>query len=182
MNLRTTYKTLIWIGLVLFIAGTVGDANAIPYLRHGAIFGPVLFGIGTIIWIPLRIKKPILHSFNSNEYRSTFDAIFAFMFNNFVLEFWAFCFAFGMFIMISSGTAMKNSVGFRIAVTKIQEDERLLNQIGEFQGTGIFIGGSTSPTKANLDFSAYGTNGGTRVNIEIAKESGDWKVNSLKFK
>lgn len=181
MNLKTIYKTLIWTGLLLFIAGTVGDVNAIPYLRRGATFGPVLFAIGTVIWIPLRIKRPILHPFNSNEYKSTFDALFAFMFNNFVLEFWAFCCAFGMLIVIGGGTAMKSSTGFQVAVAKIQEDERLTKQIGEFRRTGTLVAGSTSSTQANLDFSAYGTNGGTRVNIELTKKSGDWVVNSLKF-
>ena len=182
MNLKTAYKTLIWTGLLLFIAGTVGDANAIQYLSHGTIYGPVLFGIGTVVWIPLRIKKPILHPFNRTEYRSTFDALFAFMFNNFLLEFWAFCCAFGMLIVIGGGTAMKRSVGFRVAVAKIQGDERLTKQIGEFRGTGTLVAGSTSSSQANLNFSAYGTNGGTRVNIELKKELGDWKVNSLEFK
>ncbi|MFC2186709.1 hypothetical protein ACFCT7_05255 [Fulvivirgaceae bacterium LMO-SS25] len=104
------------------------------------------------------------------------------MFNNFVLEFWAFCCAFGMLIVVGGGIAMKNSTGFQVAVVKIQEDERLKRQIGEFRGTGSLVTGSTSETQAHLDFSAYGTNGGTRVNIQLTKESGNWTVNSIKFK
>lgn len=181
MNLKTIYKTLIWTGLLLFIAGTVGDANAILYIRHGVTFGPILFAIGTLIWIPLRIKKPILHPFNTNEYKSTVDALFAFMFNNFVLEFWAFCCAFGMLIAIGGGAAMKSSAGFQAAVIKIQEDEQLTHQIGEFRGTGTLVVGSTSSNQAKLKFCAYGTQGATQVNIELEKVSGIWEVNLLKF-
>lgn len=181
MNLKTTYKALIWAGLLLFVAGTVGDVNAIPYLRHGATLGPVLFAAGTVIWIPLRIKKPILHPYNSNKYKSTLDAQFAFMFDNFVLEFWAFCCAFGMLIAVGGGIAMKSSSGFQVAVAKIQEDEQLLKQIGEFRETGSSVTGSTSSTEANLTFSAYGSKEGTRVQIKLTKESRGWVVNFLKY-
>lgn len=181
MNIRRTYKTLLWTGLLLFIAGVIGDANAIPYLRYGVTFGSILFMIGTVIWVSLRIKKPILHPYNSNDYKSTFDAFFAFMFNNFILEFWAFCCAFGMLIVIGGGTAMKSTNGFRVAIDKIRTDKQLINQIGDFKEAGILVAGSSGPTEAKLSFSAYGTKGGTKVNISVAKESGEWRVNSLKF-
>lgn len=181
MNLKTTYKTLIWIGILLFIAGVIGDGNSIPYLRHGAIIGPILFAVGTVIWIPLRIRKPILHPFSSNEYKSSGDALFAFVLNNFVQEFWAFCCAFGMLLVIGGGAAMKSSSGFQAAVVKIQEDQQLTNRIGEFKGTGTLVAGSTSSTEISLDFSAYGTNGGTRVGIDLEIEGGNWKITKLKY-
>ena len=88
---KTTYKTLIWIGIILFTAGVIADGNSIPYLRHGAILGPILFVVGIVIWIPHRLKKPILHPLSLKEYKSSVDAIFAFVLNNFMLEFWTFC-------------------------------------------------------------------------------------------
>ncbi|MGF1635779.1 MAG: hypothetical protein ACFCUU_01815 [Cyclobacteriaceae bacterium] len=181
MNFKTIYKLLTWTGLILFIIGVIGDLNAISSLRHVSIVGLVFFIIGIFIWIPYRIKKPILQPLNSHEYKSNSDALFAFIFNNFILEFWGFCFAIGMLIVIAGGASMKNSVGFKVAIAKIQEDERLINRIGQFHGTGILVAGSTGSIMANLEFSAYGTNGGTRVYIKLEKESGEWKVNSFKF-
>lgn len=181
MDSKITYKTMVWAGLLIFIAGTVGDAKAIEYMRYGAIVGPILFGIGTIIWIPLRIKNPILQPMNSHEYKSTADAFLAFIFNNFMLEFWAFCCAFGMLMVIGGGAAMKSSGGFNAAVTTILADDELANRIGEFQGTGILVSGSTRSTKAHLNFSAYGTTGGTRVSISLVKESGQWLTTALTY-
>ncbi|MFT7036295.1 MAG: hypothetical protein ACJA2S_004824 [Cyclobacteriaceae bacterium] len=181
MNLKTTYKTLIWIGIILFIAGVVGDGNSIVYLRQGAVLGPILFVIGTIIWIPIRIKKPILHAFNSDQYKSSADALFAFIINNFTQEFWAFCIAFGMLLVIGGGYSMKSSPGFQAAIDKIQYDEELIKRIGEFRETGSLVGGSTSPTEVKIDFSAYGTREGARVNIELKKEDGEWKIIDLKY-
>ncbi|WOK07763.1 hypothetical protein RT717_03880 [Imperialibacter roseus] len=181
IDLKTIYQTLIWAGILIFITGVICDAKAIEYLRYGAIVGPILFGIGTIIWIPLRIKNPILHPMNFHEYKSTADAFLAFIFNNFMLEFWAFCCAFGMLMVTGGGAAMKSSGGFNAAVTTIMADDELTNRIGEFQGTGILVSGSTSSTKAHLIFSAYGTTGGTRVSISLAKESGQWLTTSLTY-
>jgi hypothetical protein len=182
MILKGIYKKIIWTELFLFIAGAIGDANAIPYLRHGATLGPILFLLGIIIWIPLRLKNPIPHPFRPKEYKSSLDAVLAFMFNNFVLEFWAFCFGFGMLIILGGGSLMKSSIGFQTAITKIQQDEELKKRIGEYRNIGNLISGSTSSREADLVFSAYGTNGGARVRISITKESNEWQVNFIEYK
>ena len=181
MNFRSIYKTLNWTGILLFIAGVIGDANAIPYLRNGATIGPILFIIGTLIWIPLRIKKPILHPYNSEEYNSVADTLFAFVLNNFVLEFWAFCCAFGMLLVLGGGASMKNTSGFEKAIEIVSIDREIANKIGVYKGTGALVAGTVSSTIADLDFSAYGTKGGTRINIKLSKETGEWILESLKF-
>ena len=181
MDNKVIYKILIWTGLLIFIVGIIGDANAIPYLRQGAIIGPVLFFLGTIIWIPQRVKNPILHPFNSNKYRTGFDASFAVIFDNFLLEFWTFCCAFGMLIILGGGAAMKSSDGFEAAILLLQEDEKVKNQIGELNGPGVLVGGSTSRTMAKLGFSVYGSKGSARIDIEVIKSSGEWDLVSLEI-
>ncbi len=164
------------------MAGMVGDANAIPYLRHGAKVGPVLFVIGAIIWITVRIRQPILHPFDSRKYRSQGDAFMAFIFNNFLLEFWAFCLGFAMLIVVGGGSLMKTSPGFKAAIIEIQENDAIMERIGKYGGTGALVSGSTSTYNADLDFSVYGAKGGVRVNISLSKELGYWEVKSLQFK
>lgn len=87
-----------------------------------------------------------------------------------------------MLLVIGGGAAMKSSDGFQAAILEIQQDQQLCERIGVFRGVGTLVAGSTGAYDANLDFSAYGTNGGTRVNIELKKESGLWNVNKLKYK
>ncbi|MEQ9102994.1 MAG: hypothetical protein RIF36_07465 [Imperialibacter sp.] len=46
MNVKTIYKTLIWVGLLLFIARIVGDEKAIEYLRYGRLSAPSFLVLG----------------------------------------------------------------------------------------------------------------------------------------
>ncbi len=180
MNSRTLYKSLIWIGLISFIAGFVCEVNAIPYFRHLLIIGMIQFGIGTIIWIPIRLKKPILYPFEKRKYKSTGDALFAYLLNNFVLEFWGFCVAFGMIIVILGGS-FRQSKQLKFVIAKLEESKQLTEKIGVIQDTGIIVESSIGPGNMKFEFSAYGTKGAARVSVELNDQSGEWEIKNLKY-
>ncbi|QJD09378.1 hypothetical protein MY04_05585 [Flammeovirga sp. MY04] len=154
----------------------------IPYLRHGVVLGPILFLIGVLIWIPLRIKNPIPYPNDPNHKKSIFDEILDLLLKNFFREFFAFCLAFGMFVTFLGNSILRNSSAFNTTVQIIQVDKQLEEIIGDFRSIGDQVTGSCSAEESQFEFSAYGTKGGTRVNIELINDNGDWKVKSLNFK
>ncbi|WP_436516659.1 hypothetical protein [Ekhidna sp. To15] len=180
MSSRTLYKFLIWTGLISFIAGFICEVNAVLYLRHLLIIGIVLFGIGIIVWLPLRLKKPILHPLNVDKYKSSGDALLAYVFNNYLLEFWGFCVAVAMMIVIIGGSFRTNS-RLQIAINKLQESKELEDKIGIIQDTGIIVSSSNSADFMKFELSVYGSKDGARVDVELDNQSGSWEIKELKI-
>lgn len=181
MNPKRTYKYLIWLGIIIFIIGVIADGRAMPNLRYGAYIGPILFIAGVFIWIPLRLRNPILHSFSSYENQSFVDTAFGFFMDNFMREFWGFCIAFFMFMLLAGGYGIKQSIGYEAAIYEIKSNVEVKTKIGNFQSIGPILGGSTSTEMLKLGFSIYGSKGSSPIRIELKNENGEWKLISLEL-
>jgi len=179
--LKQQYQALIFVGILIFIAGSIGDANAIPFLRHGMVIGPLSFVVGVLIWIPLRIKNPIKYPYSPKDFVSHYDAFWSFMFNNFILEFWAFVCAFTIVILLSTSIFMKHTDAYKKGIEVFKDNTALINKIGKYRGTGLLIGGTITNYCANLDFSVYGSSGGSRVQLKMNNDNGDWVLESFEF-
>ncbi|MBW3546140.1 MAG: cytochrome c oxidase assembly factor 1 family protein, partial [Bacteroidetes bacterium] len=140
-----------------------------------------LFMIGNITWITLRIKKPILEPYDSNKYASSVDAGLAFIFNNFLLEFWGFCIFLWMIAFIFMSVVFKESQGFEAATDFIEHNEEVLNRFGTINSYGTLITGSVSPTYASLGFSVYGSKNSGHITVEVDKNSGEWRLTQLEI-
>lgn len=181
MNLKRIYKYLIWLGLVIFIIGVIGDGKAIRLLSFGAYLGPLLYVTGIFIWIPLRFKKPILHSFNSNGDQSFINSSFAFFMDNFMREFWGFCIVLLMFMILDSSVIIQSN-GYKAAISVIENNAEVKAKIGKFKTVGPIVGGSTSSSMVKLGFSIYGSKDSSPLRIELKNENGKWELTSLKLK
>lgn len=181
MNLKRTYQFLIWSGLIVFIAGIIGDGRAISALSYGAYLGPFLYGVGVIIWVVIRIKKPILHPFSSYENEPTVNTIFLFFMDNFMREFWGFCVAIMMIMLVAGSEMIKQARGYEAAIEELKINPELKSIIGEFNRIGPILGGSTSSQMINLGFSVYGTKGASPIRIKMTKESDKWEFVSLEI-
>ena len=181
MNPKRTYKYLIWSGLILFFTGIIGDGQAILILSYGAYFGPILYVVGVIIWATLRIKKPILHPFSTYRNEPVVNTIFLFFMDNFMREFWGFCMAIMMMLILGADAGFKQSDGYKAALEELKNNEELKNLIGDFKRVGPSVGGSISSSDARLGFSVYGSKNSSPIKIQMSKENQQWKLVSLEI-
>ncbi|MEQ9305676.1 MAG: hypothetical protein RJQ14_17315 [Marinoscillum sp.] len=175
------YKILLWIGLLIFIIGMIAEINAIDYLYHGLVVGPVFYTVGILWWIPKRLKKPILHPYDPDEYKSTSDAGLAFLMNNFLLEFWAGCCYLVMVMFLAGGLLMKQTEGYQVSEDILETDETVRSEFGKLRGMGHLISGSSSSQNAELLITIFGSEKNGSVKIDIVKQPDRWELEELKF-
>jgi hypothetical protein len=175
------YKIVIWSALLIFTIGIVGEIKAINYLYHGLIVAPLVFTIGIFMWIPKRIKSPILHPYSPKEYKSVADAVIAYLFNNFLLEFWA-GWSYLLVIGVLAGKLLfSQSEGFKSAKILMNQDETVKSEFGEITGIGHLISGSVSDQKASFFLTVFGSLKNGDIQIEVEKSQSEWELKKMKL-
>jgi len=164
---------------LIFVIGLVGEFNEVDYLYHGLIIAPVVYTLGILIWLPKRIKLPILHPYSPDDYKSSADAAIAFIFNNFMLEFWAFWCYLLIVGSIAGKILLSQSDGFKKAEILLKEDVKFRNEYGEINGIGHLMTGSVSNQKANFYFTVFGSEKNGDVQIEVEKLHDEWKLKKM---
>jgi len=171
-HLRTRYQTLFWFGLFTFLVGILADLNGVRYLNLLVLIGPATFFGGMALWLFLRIQRPIVSPYDRMKYATHFDAIMAFLFGNFLMEFFGFCVAISMIWVIDNGIRIKNDTTFREGIELMKYNPELRELIGDFKETGIMATVEKSGANTIYEFSAYGSNGGIQVSMRLATENG----------
>ncbi len=171
-RLRTRYQVLFWLGFFTFLVGILADLNGVRYLNLFVLIGPAAFFGGMALWLFLRIQRPIVSPYDRKKYATQFDAILAFIFGNFLMEFFGFCVAVSMIWVIDNGIRIKNDKTFMDGIELLKNNPELYALIGDYKETGIMASVEKSGPFTIYDFSAYGTKGGTQVSIRLATEDG----------
>lgn len=177
-----SYKLLIWTSLVAFLFAFIGELLALAPLKPlvWSSLGIYLCGVG--FWIRLRIKKPIISPYERSSYQTSYDSILAFLFDNFLLEFWTFCLGGMMLLTLGLGENFKSQDPYLAALENLKNNPDLIQEIGTFNQTGFLVGGEIQPNFAELSLSLYGTKKGVRAYITMKKDSTTWEIDKLIIK
>lgn len=182
MNTKFFYKLLIWISLVVFLFAFLGEIFALAPLKALVWTSLIFYLWGVGVWLRIRLKNPIISPYERAEYQTTIDSTLAFIFDNFLVEFWTFCLG-GMILLTLGGEKfMKSKDAYQVALENLKNDPELKSQIGTFEETGFLVGGEIRTNYAELSLSLYGTTKGVRAYITMKKDSLVWEIEKIKIK
>jgi hypothetical protein len=180
-RLRTRYQILFWVGTFTFLAGILADLNGVRYLNLFVLIGPAAFFGGMALWLFLRIQRPIVSPYNRKKYATQFDAVLAFIFGNFLMEFFGFCVAISMIWVVDNGIRIRNETNFKAGIEILKNNTELKALIGDFMETGIMAWKEKSGHYTIYDFTAYGNKGGTQVSMRLTNDNGKVLIKSYWF-
>jgi len=177
-----SYKLLIWISLVVFLFSFIGEILALAPLKPLVWTSLGLYLLGVGFWTRIRFKKPIISPYERSNYQTSYDSILAFLFDNFLLEFWTFCLGAMMLLTLGLGENFKSKDPYQAAIENLKNNPDLIREIGTLNQTGFLVGGEIQTNSARLSLSIYGTKKGVRAYIIMKKDSTVWQVEKLTIK
>jgi uncharacterized RDD family membrane protein YckC len=92
---------------------------------------------------------------------------------------------FFVFVFFFAGSAMKSSDAYKVAISEIEKNERIINETGGIKGYGMMPTGNISTSngqgQAQLEIKVLGNTKDLNVSVYLEKESdGQWRLIEMK--